>query len=130
MYSGVGGPVIASVSPPIASAGTNTTITIAGTGFGAQASRSDVGFTSAGGVYWASGRTDLDANPNEIVTWSDTEVRVRVPTGFTATDGDADSASSGTVWLVTDANLTSNAVPFAVSFGVAGRSGQRDPSSS
>ena len=115
-----GGPEIASVSPGIASAGTNTTITIAGTGFGTKASRespADVGFTSAGGVYWASGRTDPVANVDDIVSWSDTEVRVHVPTGFTG-DGDVDSASSGTVRLVTDTNRTSNAVPVAVSFGV------------
>lgn len=116
----VAGPVIASVSPPIASAGTNTTITITGTGFGTKVSRespADVGFTSAGGLYWASGRVNLDANPDEIVSWSDTEIRVRVPTGFSG-DEQTDSASSGTVRIVTDANLTSNAVPFAVSFGV------------
>ena len=125
-YSGVDRPAIASVSPPIASAGTNTTITITGTGFGAQGSRSDVGFTSAGGVYWASGRTDRDANPNEIVNWSDTEIGVRVPTG-TATDGDADSATSGNICVVTDANLTSDAVPFAVSFGVTGTKWAEEP---
>ncbi len=115
----VAGPVIASVSPPIASAGTSTTITITGTGFGAQASRSDVGFPSAGGVYWASGRTNA-VNPNEIVNWSDTEIKVRVPNGLAA-DGTRTAASSGGIRVVTDANLTSNAVPFAVSFGVAGK---------
>jgi hypothetical protein len=118
--AGVGGPVIVSVSPRIASAGTNTTITIAGTGFGTKASRTslaDVGFTSAGGIYWASGRANLAANPDEIVAWSDTEVRVRVPTGFTS-DEATDTASSGELLLVTDAGLESNAMPFAVSFGV------------
>jgi hypothetical protein len=118
--AGVGGPVIVSVSPQIASAGTNTTITIAGTGFGRKASRTspaDIGFTSAGGVYWASGRTNLTANPDEIVSWSDTAIRVRVPTGFTG-DEATDTASSGTLLLVTDAGMESNAMPFAVSFGV------------
>ena len=114
-----GDPVITSVSPQIASAGTNTTITITGTGFGEKGSGSDVGFTSYGGVYWASGRTSPTENVNEIVSWSDTEVRVRVPTGFSS-DGYAVSASSGEVWVVTDGGPTSVPVPFAVSFGVGG----------
>jgi PKD repeat protein len=114
-----GGPAIASVSPPIASAGTSTTITITGTGFGAQAPRSDVGFPSAGGVYWASGRANA-ANPNEIVSWSDTEIKVRVPSGLGA-DGTRTAASSGGLRVVTDAGLESEPFPFAVSFGVAGK---------
>ena len=116
-----GEPVIASVSPRIASAGTSTTVTITGTGFGTKASRTspaDVGFIAAGGVYWASGRTSA-ANPDDILSWSDTEVRVRVPTG-SMEDGQDVSASSGSIRIVTDANRTSNAVPFAVSFGVTG----------
>ena len=120
--AGAAGPVIASVSPQIASAGTNTTITITGTGFGTKASRvspADVGFTSAGGMYWASGRTNLIANPDDIVSWSDTMVRVRVPTGFLE-DESTDTASSGSVRLVSDASATSNALPFAVSFSVSG----------
>ncbi len=115
-----GGPVIASVSPPIASAGTNTTITIAGTGFGAsRASPADVGFPSAGGVYWASGRTNT-VNPDEIVSWSDTAIEVRVPSGLGAT-GTRETASSGGIRVVTDAGLESEPFPFAVSFGVAER---------
>ena len=120
------GPVITSVSPRIASAGTDTTITIAGTGFGTQGPASDVGFTSYGGVYWASGRTDPDWNENAIVAWSDTEVRVRVPTGYSS-DGYAVAASSGRVWVVTAANETSNRVPFAVSFGVVGETWAEAP---
>jgi len=112
------GPVITSVSPPIASAGTNTTITITGTGFGTNGSTADVGFLGSGAsVLWASGRTDPSYNPNEIVSWSDMEVRVRVPTGLDG-EGYISSASSGVLCLVTDANRTSNLVPFAVSFGV------------
>ncbi|HIH02335.1 MAG TPA: PKD domain-containing protein [Methanoregulaceae archaeon] len=114
-----GGPAIAAVSPPIASAGTNTTITITGTGFGAQGSRSDVGFPSAGGVYWASGSTNA-VNPDDIVSWSDTEIVVRVPNGLGA-GGSRETASSGGLRVVTDANRTSAPFPFAVSFGVAGR---------
>ncbi len=120
------GPVITSVSPQIASAGTDTTITITGTGFGTEGPGSDVGFTSYGGVYWASGRTDYEWNANDIVNWSDTEVRVRVPTGFSS-DGYAVSASSGKVWVVTDANETSTQVPFAVSFGVGGEKWEEAP---
>ncbi|MEN6341737.1 MAG: PKD domain-containing protein [Methanospirillum sp.] len=112
------GPVITSISPQIASAGTETVITITGTGFGTNASPGDVGFLGAGAnILWASGRTDPSYNPNDIVSWSDTEVRVRVPTGIDS-EGYIVSASSGVLCLVTGANRTSELVPFAVSFGV------------
>jgi PKD repeat protein len=124
----VDGPTIASVSPPIASAGTNTTITIEGTGFGAKASRespADVGFPADGGVYWASGRTST-SNPDDIVSWSDTAIVVRVPSGFDA-DGIRKTASSGGLRVVTDAGAGSEPFPFAVSFGVAGKRWARPP---
>jgi PKD repeat protein len=117
-----GGPVIASVSPSIASAGTNTTVTITGTGFGSKASRTspaDVGFPSAGGVYWASGRANA-VNPNDILSWSDTAIVVRVPNGRGA-GGARETASSGGLRVVTDAGLESEPSPFAVSFGVGER---------
>ena len=115
----VGGPAIASVSPPIASAGTNTTITITGTGFGLNTSAADVGFVSASGVYWASGRTNA-VNPNGILSWSDTAIVVRVPSGLGPT-GTREAASSGGLVVVTDTGQKSAPFPFAVSFGVAGR---------
>ncbi len=119
------GPVIASVSPTSASAGTGTTVTITGTGFGSKASResaADVGFvyrctspTSCVPVY-ASGKPYTADNANDILSWSDTRIQVRVPTARMS-DGYAGSAASGMVWIVTDAGATSAASPFAVTFG-------------
>ncbi|MEN6341170.1 MAG: PKD domain-containing protein [Methanospirillum sp.] len=115
----VAGPAIAYVSPPIASAGTNTTITITGTGFGPSTPAADVGFVSASGVYWASGCTNT-VNPNGILSWSDTAIVVRVPSGLGAT-GAREAASSGGLVVVTGTGQESAPFPFAVSFGVAGR---------
>ena len=51
---------------------------------------------------------------------------MRVPTGYSS-DGYAVSASSRRVWIVTDANETSDRVPFAVSFGVGGETWAEAP---
>ena len=119
------GPSIASVSPSSASAGTGTTITITGSGFGAKASResgADVGFvyrstsSSTFVPIFASGRPFFNDNVNDIVSWTDTRIVVRVPTGTTS-DGYSGSASSGKVWVVTDAGVSSAASPFGVTFG-------------
>ncbi|MEN6517744.1 MAG: carbohydrate-binding protein [Methanospirillum sp.] len=119
------GPVIASVSPTSASAGTGTTVTITGTDFGSKASRqsaADVGFvyrctspTSCVPVY-ATGKPYYGDNANDILSWTDTRIVVRVPTARMS-DGYAGSAGSGMVWVVTDAGATSAASPFAVTFG-------------
>jgi len=118
-------PVILSVSPDTASAGTGTEITIAGTGFGAKTardSRADVGFLSRydGSNWtpiWASGAYYYDRNENDIVSWTDTKIVVRVPAGITAEDIRA-SASSGFVFVVPeDGRDASSSVPFTVTFG-------------
>ncbi|MEN6340925.1 MAG: IPT/TIG domain-containing protein [Methanospirillum sp.] len=122
-----GGPVVASVSPSSASAGTGTTVTITGTGFGTKASResaADVGFvyrcTSPATFtpVYATGRPYFNDNANEIVSWTDTRIVVRVPAGRMP-DGYWGAASSGGVWVVTDAGASSPTSPFAVSFGYA-----------
>lgn len=120
-----GGPAIASVSPLSASAGTGTTITITGSGFGTKASRqssADVGFIyrcSSSTAYvpvYATGKPYYSDNANEIVSWTDTRIVIRVPMGRMS-DGYDGSASSGMVWVVTDGGATSAASPFAVTFG-------------
>ena len=60
-------------------------------------------------------RTTAD-NANDIVSWTDTRIQVRVPTAKMS-DGYDGSAGSGMVWVVTDAGATSAASPFAVTFG-------------
>ncbi|MEN6342651.1 MAG: PKD domain-containing protein [Methanospirillum sp.] len=113
-------PVIASVSPQIASAGTGTVITITGTGFGMKAARdsiADVGFTARDDeTYWVSGYPNFTMNADDIVSWSDTQIHVRVPRGYESTGHYLISASSGSVRVVTDEDRTSEEVPFAVSF--------------
>jgi PKD repeat protein len=114
-------PVITSVSPQIASAGTATEITITGTGFGTKASRdstADVGFTAHDGIYWASGYPNFTANANDIISWTDTQIRVRVPFGYLSDGRSYSSASSGIVWVLDDADKVSNEFPFSVTFAV------------
>jgi len=133
-------PVISSITPNTGSAGTWTAITITGTGFGTKASRdspADVAFLFARSYddsltpIWASGFFCNDEsgdpvfgdNANDIVSWSDTRIVVRVPTGFVA-KGDPGgripyegSAGSGPVVVVTDAGAKSAETPFTVTFG-------------
>ncbi len=120
-------PVIASVSPTTASAGTGTVVTITGTGFGAKSSRSssaDVGFLSRydgsnATPIWASGAYYFDQNENDIISWTDTKIQVRVPTGITAEDRWG-SASSGYVFVVNENQVSSSTYPFTVTFGYGG----------
>ncbi len=117
-------PVISSVSPSSGSAGTGTTVTITGTGFGTKSSResrADVGFLSRwdGSNWtpiWASGAYYFADNANDIVSWTDTRIVVRVPTGITAEDVWG-SASSGFVFVVPESGPASSSYPFTVTFG-------------
>ena len=121
-------PVISGISPSTASAGTGTLITITGSGFGTKASRTsdaDVGFlyryTSSGwSPIWASGYPRFSSNSNDIVSWSDTRIVVRVPIGVTA-DGYQGGASSGFVFVYTDGGASSAKKPFSVTFSYGKR---------
>ena len=121
-------PVISSISPSTASAGTGTLVTITGTGFGTKASRTssaDVGFlyryTSSGATaIWASGYPYFSENSNDIISWSDTRIVVRVPTGRTS-DQYLGGASSGYVVVWTDSEAVSAKKPFTVTFGYGKR---------
>ncbi|MFA7199085.1 MAG: hypothetical protein WC093_07315, partial [Methanoculleus sp.] len=113
------------------SAGTGTEVIITGTGFGTKASRESPGdvaffFTSSGSTfYWiyASGYAQgvsnwQTANSNDIVSWTDSQIVCKVPTGV-AWRGYAywGSASSGPVYVLHDDGLTefgpySLSVPF------------------
>ncbi len=134
-------PVISNITPDTASAGTWTSITITGTGFGTKASResrADVGFFFASSYdgslipIWASGFVANDMwgdpyfgdNANDIVSWSDTRIVVRVPTGIVLRGGVPGdpylyqgSAGSGPIFVVTDAGVYSAETPFTVTFG-------------
>lgn len=86
---------ITNVSPSSITAGTLSTLTIKGTGFGAKGANSTVKFVSAdeGGEVFGA----LPAN--HITSWNDTVIQVLVP--CTATDDP--TAGSGKVRVVTDA---------------------------
>ncbi len=118
------------VAPTTASAGTGTEVTITGAGFGTKASResfADVAFffTSSGSTYYwiyASGYLPVtgwqSANSNDIVSWTDSTIVCKVPTGI-AWRGQTywGSASSGPVCVINDNGVTefgpySLSVPF------------------
>jgi len=117
---------VTTVIPTISSAGTDSVITIRGSGFGTKASRdslADVEFLyrtdGSKPFIYASGWTSLPDpfldNANDIVNWSDTQINVRVPTGI-CSDLYSCSASSGFLRVLTDAGEESSNVPFIVTF--------------
>ena len=117
-------PVITGVSPATGSGGTESWITITGTGFGSRSSYADVGFVyrydgSTVTPIWASGHPDPGWNADNIGAWSDTEITVRIPTGITV-DGYAGAASSGYLWVLTGENVASANHPFTVTFAYGG----------
>ncbi len=130
-------PVISSVTPTSASAGTDTQITITGSGFGTKASResvADVLFFSStdDGTHlyhvYASGWFPVPPyfdvlvngfllNGDSIDSWSDTQIKVRVPTGINENLYWGGASSGYLVVLADDGNI-SNFYPFAVTFSV------------
>jgi len=98
-------PQISSISPSIASAGTDTTVTINGTNFGAIQGTSKVEF------FYQSGRPKIEA---PIVSWSNTQILCKIPTDMVG--GYPASSSSGPV-TVTRGNETSIGYAFKITFG-------------
>ncbi len=66
-------PASITFSPTTGSAGTKTVITISGSGFGAT--KGNVGFSNADD----GGATFINALDTQILTWSDTEITVQIP---------------------------------------------------
>jgi hypothetical protein len=106
-YSEAGAPLITAVNPPSASAGTNTQITISGSGFGAY----------KGTVYFFYRIMQNDI-PGTVVSWTDSRIAVTVPVAIV--DGYPASASSGTIAVKTAAGVQSSYFPFAVTFSYGG----------
>jgi hypothetical protein len=112
------------VAPTKGSAGTHTQVVITGSGFGTKANRqsnADVAFTYNGGsqiAIWVTGWPYFNNNPNDLISWSDTRIVARVPTGY-CSDGYPGSASSGYLWVLKDDNsVVGGHQPFEVTFGV------------
>lgn len=70
-------PVITGFSPASVSAGTGATLTITGTGFGATRGTGFVEFRNGNN----GGSTFIQPQAADYLSWSDTEIRVRVPSG-------------------------------------------------
>ncbi|GAB2786564.1 hypothetical protein GCM10027175_26380 [Hymenobacter latericoloratus] len=87
-------PFISSLSPAVLTAGTGAVLTIKGSGFGATQGKGMVGFRNADN----GGQSFVSPLPSEYVSWSDTEIKVRVPS---VAEGDGGTAGSGAV-LVTN----------------------------
>ncbi|KAF1083998.1 Matrixin [Sporotomaculum syntrophicum] len=106
------GPLITGITPGSASAGTNSQVTVRGSGFGSTPGL--VGFfykmVTSDSYYYITG---------EIQSWSDLEIIVTVPVGII--DGYPASAGSGPVFVRTAGGLDSNDYPFSVPFSYLGR---------
>ncbi|WP_219601049.1 IPT/TIG domain-containing protein [Hymenobacter sp. DG01] len=87
-------PLISSLSPAVITAGTGAVLTIKGSGFGATQGKGLVGFRNADN----GGQSFVSPLASEYVSWSDTEIKVRVPS---VAEGNGGTAGSGAV-LVTN----------------------------
>jgi hypothetical protein len=104
-----GSPTITSITPGAASAGTNSYVTINGSGFGAL----------RGTVAFSYGRNGvLRIQTSNISSWSDTAVTCEVPIG--TIDNYLASAGSGPVVVITDGLGESNGYEFRTTFGYGG----------
>ena len=108
-----GSPTISSISPSEASAGTDTHVTISGSGFG----------SSTGKVEFSYGRNDVTRiSASDISSWSDTSINCAVPTGII--DNYSASAGTGPVVVTTSAAAESNPTPSPYRSATEGQSGR------
>ena len=99
-----GVPVISSVSPGAASAGTDSPVVITGSGFGA----------SRGWVEFTYGNDDVERIEARVSSWSDARIQCTVPTAVIK-DYSA-SAGSGPMWVTTADGRESAPYDFSVPF--------------
>jgi hypothetical protein len=102
---GASAPVVLSVSPSSASAGTDTPVVITGAGFGSQ----------EGWVEFTYGHDGVARIEADVSSWSDTRIECTVPTAVIK-DYDA-SAGSGPMWVTTRDGHESLPYTFSVTFG-------------
>jgi len=98
------GPVITGITPSARAAGTQSVVSITGSGFGAA--RGKVGFFYQDGSYLISA---------PIRSWTDTSIRCTVPVG--TIDNYPASAGSGPVYVRTSGGDWSDGYDFSVKFG-------------
>ncbi len=109
-------PAAITFAPTTASAGTQTVLTISGSGFGGT--KGKVGFSNADD----GGATFIDAIDTQVLTWSDTQITVEIPGGagtgtIRVTHDDTTSGVSAATLTITYAQL--NAVSDFYSVGGA-----------
>jgi hypothetical protein len=110
MFAQTGFPIIDGITPSSASAGTNSRVTIKGSGFGAAQGSGGVSFW-----YGNLGHATISA---PVVSWTDTSIVCVVPTA--TIDGYEGSAGSGPVTVTTSGGLVSNNYDFHVTFSYSG----------
>ncbi len=105
---------ISTISPSSASAGTNTLVTVTGSGFGAIREPSD----QLGFYYTTYGGYDYFMFPGSYVSWSDTQIQAYVPVcdSCTPNSGYPYSAASGPVSIF-KGNKWGTYKDFSVTFG-------------
>lgn len=100
-------------SPTTSTAGTGSVseITITGNGFGIASTPGKVGFSNADD----GGATFINALDSQIISWSDTEIRVQVPSGagtgpirVTNDDSSSDVSAGNLVITFSELNVVSN----------------------
>lgn len=104
-------PVINSVTPSSASAGTNSIATINGNSFG----------SNQGAIYFLARRDTSAVLPAEIISWSNTQLRCYVPTGTVNSYPYSAGSFNDAIVIVTYDQLISNSFPFNITFGYSGR---------
>jgi hypothetical protein len=101
---------VTGISPTTISAGTGSILTITGTGFGTGPSATNfVSFPSADD----GGATLIGAHASQYVSWTPTQIQVRVPT---RTNGSG-TAGTGPVRVTTTTGFTNSAVSLTVNYG-------------
>ncbi|WP_167856449.1 matrixin family metalloprotease [Hymenobacter metallicola] len=105
-------PIISALSPATVPAGVEAVLTINGSGFGTDRGTGAVQFPNADD----GGATFVQPQPSDYVSWTDTQIRVRVPS-YTTT---GNPAGSGPVRVLTAAGLQTTSlvalqVPYAAS---------------
>jgi len=108
-----GGPHLNSFFPVSGSAGTNTEVTLIGTGFGASKGNGKVEFWYGRGYPGDPARIEAD-----IVSWSDTQIICRIPVA--TLNSYPASACSGPLRVTNNDGGISNEVTFIVTFSYGG----------
>jgi hypothetical protein len=105
-------PAISSFSPAQTTAGTGAVLTIRGSGFGGSRGSGSVSFANADD----GGATTTRALGRDYVSWSDTQIQVRVPS--LATDGHP--AGTGLVRVTTsDGTTAATATPLTIRYALS-----------